>query len=223
MGAHSDRLPLERELAAASRPGGGPSARGRGAPHDAAASVEQALHRSYPGLASLLARRIGDRQLAQDLLHDAIVTTLDKLADGAPLPPDVLAGFVFRTALNHLRNHRRHERLVGADGEAAEALAADPSTGPVEQSQRDGMRELVRRVVEGLSSSRDRELLVRYYLHEEDKLQLCESMALSASQFDRVICRARERLRALLARSGFQHWDLVVVALLLLHGASGAA
>jgi RNA polymerase sigma-70 factor (ECF subfamily) len=217
VGAHSDRLPLESELAARPRTGAVPRAH-----RSEASAVEQALRRSYPGLVSLLARRVGDPQLAQDLLHDAIVTTLGKIAGGAPVPPDVLAGYVFRTALNHHRNHRRHERLAGADGEAAESLPADPAGGPVEQSQRDGMRELVRRVVQDLSSSRDRELLVRFYLDEEDKPQLCESMALTGAQFDRVIGRARERLRALLGRSGFHHWDLVVFALLLLRGASEA-
>lgn len=221
VGAHSDRLSRESELAVSARPGASEC----GANVSAAATigrtsdVESSLHRSYPGLIDLLVRRVGDPHLAQDLLHDAIVTTLGKLQDGAPVPPDVLAGYVFRTALNHLRNHRRHERLAVADGEAAEALAADPEAGPAEESQREGMRALVRQVLQGLSSRRDRELLVRYYLDEEDKLELCESMALTGAQFDRVIYRARDRMRALLGRSGFRHWDLVVLALLLARGA----
>lgn len=225
VGAHSDRLSRESELAVAARPG----ASARPATVSAAATigrvastsdVESSLRRSYPGLIDLLVRRVGDPHLAQDLLHDAIVTTLGKLQDGAPVPPDVLAGYVFRTALNHLRNHRRHERLAVADGEAAEALAADPEAGPAEESQREGMRALVRQVLQGLSSRRDRELLVRYYLDEEDKLDLCESMALTGAQFDRVIYRARDRMRELLGRSGFRHWDLVMLALLLARGAT---
>lgn len=184
VGAHSDRLSHESELAADARRG--PSA--RASTVSAAATighvastidVESSLRRSYPGLIDLLVRRVGDPHLAHDLLHDAIVTTLGKLQDGAPVPPDVLAGYVFRTALNHLRNHRRHERMAIADGEAAEALAADPEAGPVEESQREGTRALVRQVLQDLSNRRDRELLVRYYLDEEDKLHLCESMALT--------------------------------------------
>jgi len=45
-------------------------------------------------------------------------------------------------------------------------------------------------------------------------------MALTGAQFDRVIYRARDRMRALLGRSGFRHWDLVVLALLLARGAA---
>jgi len=77
------------------------------------------------------------------------------------------------------------------------------------------MRALVRRLLQDLGSSRDREILVRYYLDEEDKLHLCESLALTGPQFDRVIYRARDRFRMLLERAGFRRWDLLCFALLL--------
>jgi RNA polymerase sigma-70 factor (ECF subfamily) len=211
----------ERELAVAARSPAAPSPRAPSRQADPAA-LARALREGYPGLASLLVRRVGDPQLAQDLLQDAILTTLARLEGGAAVPPDVLAGYVFRTALNHLRNHRRHARLHAEDGAAIEALV-DPDAGPLEQTQRASLRELVRRVLQDLSSSRDRELLVRYYLDEEDKLQLCESMALTGPQFDRVIFRARDRLKALIGRAGLQRWDLFVLTLLLFKGVAEVA
>ena len=179
------------------------------------AALERALHQDYPGLVALLVRRIGDRQLAHDVLHDAIVTALDKLQSGTALPPDVLAGFVFRTAMNHLRNHRRHQRLQREDGGTVETLRDERGDGPAEQSERAGTRELVRRVLQGLSSHRDREMLVRFYLDEEDKMQICESLALTGPQFDRVIFRARDRLRTLIEHTGCSRWDLLGLALLV--------
>jgi RNA polymerase sigma-70 factor (ECF subfamily) len=215
--AHSDRLLLEKELdvtvvpARATATAAAPPAAARA---DAAA-MARALDHDYPGLVALLVRRVGDRQLAQDLLHDAIVTALDKLESGTPVPPDVLAGFVFRTAMNHLRNHRRHQRVQGEDGTPSESLVDETRRGPADQAEQSGMRELVRRVLQHLSSHRDRELLVRFYLDEEDKMQICESFALSGAQFDRVIFRARDRLRALLERTGCSHADLLGLALLV--------
>ncbi len=213
MGAHSDRLLLEKELVIA--PGVTKAAPLPKASAADPAALERALHHDYPGLVALLVRRIGDPQLAHDVLHDAIVTALDKLEAGTAVPPDVLAGFVFRTAMNHLRNHRRHQRLQLEDGEAVDALRDERSAGPAEESQQAATRELVRGVLQGLSSHRDREMLVRFYLDEEDKTQICESLALTGPQFDRVIFRARDRLRTLIERTGCSRWDLLGLALLL--------
>jgi RNA polymerase sigma-70 factor (ECF subfamily) len=213
VGAHSDRLLLEKELViAAGMTKAAPLPKVQaGDP----AALERALHQDYPGLVALLVRRIGDRQLAHDVLHDAIVTALDKLEAGTAVPPEVVAGFVFRTAMNHLRNHRRHQRLQREDGEPVESLRDESGAGPAEESQQAGTQELIRRVLQGMASHRDREMLVRFYLDEEDKTQICESLALTGPQFDRVIFRARDRLRTLLERTGCSRWDLFGVALLV--------
>ena len=47
---------------------------------------------------------------------------------------------------------------------------------------------------------RDRQVLVRYYLRDEDKATLCHDLGLSDEHFNRVLHRARERFRALLGR-----------------------
>ena len=213
MGAHSDRLLLEKELViAAGMTKAAPLPKPKA---DDPAALERAVHHDYPGLVALLVRRIGDRHLAHDVLHDAIVTALDKLQAGAAVPPDVLAGFVFRTAMNHLRNHRRHQRVQREDGRSVESLCDEGGAGPAEESDQARTRELVRRVLQGLSSQRDREMLVRFYLDEEDKTQICESLALTGPQFDRVIFRARDRLRTLIERTGCSRWDLFGLALLV--------
>jgi RNA polymerase sigma-70 factor (ECF subfamily) len=178
-------------------------------------AVERALHQHDPGLVGLLIRRVGQRQLAMDVLHDAIVTTLNKFDAAADMKPEVVAGFVFRTAMNNLRNHRRHARNSGGSSEYVPFLASAVDADPAEQSRQAGLRELVRRVLRALPNTRDRELLVRFYLDEQDKLQLCESQGLTGPQFDSAIGRARDRMRALVERSGCSRWDLLSVALLV--------
>jgi RNA polymerase sigma-70 factor (ECF subfamily) len=177
------------------------------------ASVHATLLRDYPALVDVLRRRAGD-ELARDLLQDAIVTTLAKLSEGVPMPPDVLAGYVFRTAMNHLRNHRRRERSCVAD-EAAVSSAVDDGVSPADASQRETTRRLVRRVLASLDSPRDREVLVRFYLDEQDKEQVCEALGLSGVHFDRVISRARERMKRGLERIGLRPWDLVAVVIVV--------
>jgi RNA polymerase sigma-70 factor (ECF subfamily) len=180
-----------------------------------AAQVQATLAREYPGLTAMLVRRLGDRQLASDLLQEAIATTLHKLQAGASMPPDVLAGYVFRTAINHLRNHRRRERPCVQDAGALDHYADDTAS-PLEASQRDATRRLVRRVLAGLPSARDREVLVRFYLDEQDREQVCAALGLSAPQFHQVISRARERMRRGLEQVGLRPLDILIVVLTVL-------
>src|SRR6185312_15443561 len=72
---------------------------------------------------------------------------------------------------------------------------------------------VVRRLLRELSSPRDREVLVRFYLKEEERGALCRSLGLTDLQFNRVIFRARERFRELLEGKGFGKSDLLSVAL----------
>ena len=172
--------------------------------------MASALIRGYPGLTALLHRHAGDPQLAEDLLQDAILTTLTKLDVGTLSPTDEIAGYVFRTALNHLRNHRRRERLRIGDNAAVEDLATDTAS-PEDQSQRDANTRAVLRVLHGLGSLRDREVLVRFYLDEESKQDICAALGLDELGFNRVIFRARERLRRLLENIGMGRADLFTV------------
>ena len=55
----------------------------------------------------------------------------------------------------------------------------------------------MRRVLEELSTARDREILFRFYVAEEDKEEIAADHGLTSLQFNRVLHRARERYRAL--------------------------
>lgn len=189
-----------------------------GAPVPAqSASAHESLAVRYPGLMSLLQRRVGDRQLALDLLQDAVVTTLTKLDGGIDLSSEVVAGYVFRTALNHLRNHRRHERLLAPlDVEAALSGTAIDAPSAIDEIQAESNRELVRRVLRDLPSERDREVLVRFYLDEQEKDEICADLGITSVHFNAVVSRARERLRRGLEKIGFARWDLLALPLALL-------
>ena len=95
---------------------------------------------AIPGLIDLLVRRVGDPHLAQDLLHDAIVTTLGKLQDGAP----GAAGRAGR--LRVPVPHSTTCATIVATSAWPSPTARPPSAGrgsgggAAEESQREGMR-----------------------------------------------------------------------------------
>jgi RNA polymerase sigma-70 factor, ECF subfamily len=173
--------------------------------------------RNMAGLRAQLARVSGSLELASDLLQDAVVTALQKLRDGEISDPAHLDGYVYRVALNHLRNHRRKDRLRVVDPQAMSELSdgAD-SYQPSESLEADQWARAARELLREVSPRRDRELLVRFYLLEEAKEDLCRDFKLTEMHFNRVIYRARDRFRVLLQRRGLGKADFLTIAAVLI-------
>ena len=64
-------------------------------------------------------------------------------------------------------------------------------------------------MLDEMPGERDRELLMRFYLNDEAKEQICQELKLSREHFNRVIFRARGRFRELLEHRGFWKADLL--------------
>jgi RNA polymerase sigma-70 factor, ECF subfamily len=175
------------------------------------AQVSRELFANMAGLRLKLARVTRNPELAADLLQDAIVTALQKLNAGELSARGQLDGFVYRVALNHLRNHQRKDKSLLSDQNAAAELP-DPRTHCVTESLQSAQwARVTRELLMEVKPVRDRELLVRFYLHEEPKEQLCELFGLSDLHFNRVIFRARERFRELLSRRGLGRADFLSI------------
>ena len=168
-----------------------------------------AVYRDYPGLRALIIRRVRDPELAADILQDAAVTTLEKLRAGEIAQPEGVGGYLYRVALNHLRNHRRKDRGALSSADGLEALPGDGGGSEWAEVSRAQWAVTARRTLEELPASRDRELLIRFYIEDEDKRSICASLGLSDEHFNRVIFRARNRFRILLENRGFARSDLL--------------
>jgi RNA polymerase sigma-70 factor (ECF subfamily) len=173
------------------------------------ADIESLIATEYIGLRLLIARRAGDEEVAADLLNDAICTTWEKWQAGQIEHPEQIAGFIFQVAMNHLRNHRRmtSER---ADKRAPQG-ALDELESP-EHFDRDAIENhlaaRVKALIQSMNSSRDRTVLVRFYLDEADRETICRDLNLTGAQFARILHRARERLRSLVEATGLKRSDL---------------
>jgi RNA polymerase sigma-70 factor, ECF subfamily len=173
-----------------------------------------AVYRDYPGLRALIMRRVRDPQLAADILQDAAVTTLEKLRAGQISQPNNIGGYLYRVALNHLRNHRRKDRGALSSSAELDSLPQqgdEPASADIDRAR---WAKAARLMLRQLPTARDRDLLVRFYLNDETKEEICASLGLSDEHFNRVIFRARNRFRELLERRGYGKLDLLSVAIL---------
>jgi len=105
-----------------------------------------------------------------------------------------------------MRNHRR--KMAERVERRAEASVVDslPDTNAAADPQ-DSRLDEVRSIIESLPTLRDREIVKRFYLDEDEKDAICRDLGLSPLHFDKVIFRARQRMRALLEARGFRKSD----------------
>lgn len=171
-------------------------------------SIEALIAKDYAGLRLLLIRRTRNEALAADILNDAICTTLEKWRAGQIERPELICGFIFQVALNLLRNHHRNlgERADRrAQVEKLEVL--EDGSDSADAAIQSNLALRVKGFLQGLNNVRDRLILKRFYLDEEDKSSICRDLQLSAEQFDKVLHRAKARLKDLLQSSGLGKSD----------------
>jgi RNA polymerase sigma-70 factor, ECF subfamily len=162
--------------------------------------AETEMVRRYSrGLSYVLRRRTHDISLAEDLAQDTFRIALERLRKGSIDQPESLAGFLYSTARNLLIAHQRKEwrRATVPDTEAVDRVA-DESRSPYEDVSQAQAARLVRQLLDELPVSRDREILLRTYLHDQDKEEICRALGLDSLHFNRVLHRARQRFRQLL-------------------------
>ena len=150
----------------------------------------------------MLERRIADQELARDVFQDTFAVVLTRLRSEALDAPERLPAFVHQTATNLAIGAFRREarRRTHADSDSLEQIAA-PGNPYLAVSDEEQRRHILRLISE-MTVPRDRQLLLRHYLDDIDKPTLCAELALAPEHFDRVLHRARTRLRELCLAHG---------------------
>lgn len=150
-------------------------------------------------LAFLLRRWTRDPTAAEDLYQETFRLALEKIRGGEPREPDKLAGFLHALAQNlsayHYRRGDRRAAHYGQDQDTA--VVADAGPGSLQQLLQSERAALVHTLLQELPTARDREILARYYLADQDKEEVCGALALAEDHFKRVLHRARQRFKEL--------------------------
>lgn len=168
----------------------------------------------YGGMLSLVRRKLRDRELAADLVNEAIAVTLEHVKTGRLTQHERIGGYVFKVCMNLLRNYQRNSdnrQELRTNAELLDTLATYDKD-DIEAAQ---IRQKAQQVIEALSSSRDREVIKRFYLDEDDKQVICAALDLTPLQFTQIMSRARQRMRMVFESQGVKKSDLVSLFLLL--------
>ncbi len=168
----------------------------------------------------VLDRHTGGRPEAEDLFQDTFALAVDKLRRGELREAAKLPGFLAQIARNlAIELYRKAQRRrTEADSETVGRTVAGGSSqlGDLLQSEH---AALVRRVIEELGNDRDRQLLFRFYIAEEDKDEISADFGLTSLQFNRVLHRARQRYKALYLKRSAAAGVAATAAAIVLWGA----
>ena len=160
---------------------------------------EELVERYGEGLTFLLRRWTRDREAAADLYQESFQLAIEKIRRGELRDPDRLPGFLRSLARNLSTHHYRRESSRGNRETpiATEFEPPDQSPGQLGALLRQEKIGLVRRLLSELPVERDRQILLRFYLREEDKERIREDFGLSRAELNVVLFRARRRYQSL--------------------------
>jgi RNA polymerase sigma-70 factor, ECF subfamily len=152
----------------------------------------------------------GDLELSRDICQETLVILLRRLRTTGLDDPSGLEAFAAQTVRNLIIAARRktQRQRTAPDSEALEGVPDPRPLVPAEEaSGRLGI--LVKQLLAELPGDRDRAILTRFYLNEDDKSEICRDLNLTDLGFNQVLFRARNRLRQLLIEAGIDKYDLL--------------
>ena len=162
---------------------------------------EELVRRYNQGVAIIIDQIVRSRSATEDVSQDAFKIVLVKIRRGDVREPERLSGFVCGVARNAAIDYIRRVRLSRnqeAIGNAEQIPDHAPSQ--LDEVLRQERAKVVRQLINELKQKRDRDLLLRYYVAEEDKDKICGDLGLTRAQFNNVIFRATARFKELYVR-----------------------
>ena len=139
--------------------------------------------------------------IVDDLVQEVLSGVLERLRAGAVHDPAALPAYVQSAVVYATSAEYRRRRPMQPEAAIEQLADTDSPGGRLDAVQ---LSALLRALLAEMPVARDREILRRFYLDEEDKETVCRALAIDPGHFHRVMFRARERFRALIENAGIQ-------------------
>jgi RNA polymerase sigma-70 factor (ECF subfamily) len=162
-------------------------------------SAEDELVQRYSrGVFFVINQSVSDTTVADDIYQESFRLVLEKVRAGEVREPERLSGFISSLTRNLVIEYfrRSSRQQVRQEGDADQRIPS-PQPSQLDQLLRKEQGLLARRVLEALPSDRDRKVLYRFYIADDEKEQICADLEVSSGHFNQILCRARERYKKL--------------------------
>ena len=135
----------------------------------------------------------------EDILQDAFMLVLNKLKQGLIKKPDSIVSYLRTTAINiGFEYLKKDKKFASAIDQDFIGVIQDSDETILSRIIWDDKVNYVRQVIQELPTQRDKDILMDFYFNHISKKIICEELALTSEHFDRVIYRAKQRLKNLI-------------------------
>lgn len=155
------------------------------------AGLEQLYKVFSRGLRYYLARQMGGQDF-EDKMNEIFLVTVRAIRNGEIRQPECLPGFIRTVAHRQIAGYiedRVHARRREADISFG-SYVVDRHLTPEQEALLREKAEIMKKAL-GMLKPRQREILVRFYLQEEQPEDICRQMNLTATQFRLIKSRAK--------------------------------
>jgi len=153
------------------------------------------LFRCSKGLKIILLRMTRDPDLANDLSQDVLENVLSAIKERRIRSVQALPAYLHACAKNMvIANARRAGRIVLNN----ELDLIDSDNTPLDNFEKAELASMAQRVLAELPSERDHALIHGFYIEGKSKQALMQAWQLESDHFDKVLSRARLRMRELM-------------------------
>ena len=157
------------------------------------AGMEQLYKLFSRGIRYYLCRQLGPQEL-EDKVHDTFLIVVNAIKRGDLREPERLMGFVRTVVRRQVAGYIENAVNTRRDQTDLEcgATVADRKHNPEQEAIIREKAELMKSSLRALST-RDRDILVRFYLKEQPQEQICQEMSLTETQFRLLKSRAKAK------------------------------
>jgi RNA polymerase sigma-70 factor, ECF subfamily len=159
-------------------------------------SAEDELVRRFSrGVSIIIGQSVAD-PAAADVYQETFRLALVKVRAGEVRDPERLGGFIAGIARSLVIEHfRAAARFKGRHEGEPDRQLPSPEPSQLDRLLRKERAALARLVLSELPSDRDRKILYRFYIEDDEKEDICADLGIGALHFNHVISRARQRYK----------------------------
>jgi len=147
----------------------------------------------------ILSRKFSDKELCLDTHQDTFAMVIQKIRNDELRDPSKLASFIRSTAINlALMSIRKHKKMIAlSDSPVLENLSGGSNSAYQDIAQEE-LTDILMTLINELGVERDKLIIISFYITQLDKSQICQQLDLSPDHFDKIIYRAKQRLKRLI-------------------------
>lgn len=158
----------------------------------------EVVDRYARGLRFTLMRLTRDHALREDLEQETMQLVLIKLRNREIQKPESLGSFIAMIARNLFLEHKRKQKRHGELAFQPDQDAHDVGTDDPSEAYLDAERnQMVRQLVGEMKHDRDRQILFKYYIEQQDSVSICSDLGIESRIFKQTLHRARQRFKEL--------------------------